>query len=229
MPEQYFALAYFAITLYLYTFNFDLSTTLPQVQEGFTRETMPLAFHSLNRGDIAFGFFNIDTDLLLLDHYFLFADDFCSYITRLAQLEGPDSYETLWEVYDIPRRTDIGDLMGAIHGVRHIGFIGDVYRLFPFPQRQADFKQKPEGFQSRPAVKPILERYAAHAKILFRTDIEHGTVAIGEYLFIKEVFRQLIEYVWLGGYPRWREGTRPEYVMKMKRSSEASSYWLFSD
>ena len=38
---------------------------------------MPLAFESLNRGTIAFGFFNIDTDLLLLQQYFLFADDFC--------------------------------------------------------------------------------------------------------------------------------------------------------
>jgi hypothetical protein len=123
---------------------------------------------------------------------------------------------------------EIGDLMGAIHGVRHTGFIGDVYKLFPFPQKQADFKQKPEGFQNRPEVKAILERYAGRVKISFRADIGHGTVSVGEYLFTKEVFCHLIEYVWLGGYPRWREGIRPAYVMEMKRSSEGSSYWLFS-
>jgi len=189
---------------------------------------MPLVFHSLNRGNIAFGFFNIDTDLLLLDHYFLFADAFCAYIIHLAQQTGRDSYESLWEVYDIPTRMEIGDLMGAIHGVRHIGFIGDVYRLFPFPQRQADFKQKPEGIKSRLAVEPILEKYAGQAKIPFRADIEHETVAIGEYLFTKEVYHQIIDYVWLGGYPRWRDDIRPDYVMQMRRSSEGSSSWLFS-
>ena len=189
---------------------------------------MPLAFHSLNRGDIAFGFFNIDTDLLLLDHYFLFADDFCSYINHLAQHESPGSYETLWDVYDIPSRTEIGDLMGAIHGIRHTGFIGEVYRVFPFPRKQADFKQDPDGSRNRPAVKPIIEKYAGRAKIPVRADAEHGTVAIGESLFTKEVFHQIVEYVWLGGYPRWREGVRPSYVMEMRRSSEGSSYWLFS-
>jgi hypothetical protein len=189
---------------------------------------LPLGFHSLNRGDFAFGFFNIDTDLLLLDHYFLFADAFCAYTIQLTQQTGHGSCESLWDVYDIPTRVQIGDLMGAIHGVRHTGFIGDVYRLFPFPQRQADFRQKPEGFLNQPAIRPILEKYAGHAKIPFRADIEHETVAIGEYLFTKEVFQQLIEYVWLGGYPRWRDDIRPDYVMGMRRSSEETSSWLFS-
>lgn len=35
---------------------------------------MPLAFQSLNRGRAAFGFFNIETDMLLLDNHFMFAD-----------------------------------------------------------------------------------------------------------------------------------------------------------
>jgi len=37
---------------------------------------MPLAFESLSHGTIAFGFFNIASDMLLLEHYFLFATDF---------------------------------------------------------------------------------------------------------------------------------------------------------
>jgi hypothetical protein len=35
---------------------------------------MPLAFESLSHGTIAFGFFNIESDMLLLDRYFLFAE-----------------------------------------------------------------------------------------------------------------------------------------------------------
>ena len=37
-------------------------------------DTMPLAFESLSHGTIAFGFFNIESDMLILDRYFLFAD-----------------------------------------------------------------------------------------------------------------------------------------------------------
>ena len=46
---------------------------------------MPLAFESVNRGTIAFGFFNIDTDLLLLQQYFLFAEDFCGLLLHMAE------------------------------------------------------------------------------------------------------------------------------------------------
>jgi len=38
---------------------------------------MPLTFESLSHGTIAFGFFNIESDMLLCDRYFLFADDLC--------------------------------------------------------------------------------------------------------------------------------------------------------
>ena len=33
---------------------------------------MPLTFDSLSHGKVAFGFFNIESDMLLLDHYFFF-------------------------------------------------------------------------------------------------------------------------------------------------------------
>jgi hypothetical protein len=187
---------------------------------------MPLAFESLNRGVVAFGFFNIDTDLLLLGHYFFFADGFCSSIVQLAERKEEMPLETTWDVYDIPRQGDIGDLMAAIHGVRYTGFIGEIYRRFPFPEREADFKQKPEGFQNRPVVKPILEQYARRTTIPFRADRTHGTVAIGEFLFTRKVFHQFVEYVWLGGYPRWRDGIRPAYVKEMKREIEKAAAWL---
>jgi hypothetical protein len=189
---------------------------------------MPLAFQSLNRGVVAFGFFNIDADLLLLEHYFFFAEDFCAFIVQLAERKDESSFETSWDVYDIPSQADIGDLMGAIHGVHYSGFIGEVYRRFPFPRGEGDFKQKPEGFQNRFIVKPILEKFAGTATIPLRADREHDTVAIGEYLFSREAFHLLIGYVWLGGYPRWRDSRRPGYVVEMRRTLEKSSNWLFA-
>jgi hypothetical protein len=189
---------------------------------------VPLAFHSLNHGDIAFGFFNIDTDLLLLEHYFFFADDFCELLVNLAEWSAEPSFETAWQIYDIPRRADIGDLMSAIHGFRFTGFIGEIYGRFPFPQKQEDFKQKPEGFQTRSIVKTILEKYAGITTIPVRLETSNSTIAIAEFLFQKNVFRQLIEYVWLGGYPRWKADIRPDYVLMMKERIEKSRNWPFS-
>jgi hypothetical protein len=187
---------------------------------------MPLAFPSLNHGTIAFGFFNIDTDLLLLEHYFLFASDFCTYAALLDRQSEKGSFETSWDAYSIDRREDIGDLMAAIHGVRFTGFIGEVYRLFPFPQKEEDFKQEPEGYQNRAAVETMIARYGTRKPVSVRCDAENKTVAVGEYLFTKETFHRLIEYVWLGGYPRWRDGVRPAYVAKMKKDLEKSPHWL---
>ncbi len=46
---------------------------------------MPLEFQSLSHGPIAFGFFNIESDMLLLEHYFFFASEFCKYISDLSE------------------------------------------------------------------------------------------------------------------------------------------------
>lgn len=188
---------------------------------------MPLAFNSLNHGTIAFGFFNIDTDLLLLEHYFLFADDFCAYLSRLAAQSEKGSFEAFWEVHSIERLEDVGDLMGAIHGIRFTGFIGEVYRKFPFPRTDDDFKQKPEGYRNRKILEKIIAGYASKKKIPVRGDADNQTVSVAEYLFTKEVFRQLVNYIWLGGFPRWREEVRPGYVEKMKSELEKAPGWLF--
>ncbi len=187
---------------------------------------MPLAFESLNRGTVAFGFFNIDTDLLLLQQYFLFADDFCGHLVRMAEDITQEPYETVWEVYSIDDPRKIGDLMAAIHGIRYTGFIGEVYKHFPFPKREAEFKQKPEGFQNRASMISFLERWATTQSVPVRADKQNETNSIGEYLFTKEVFHQLIQYVWAGGYPRWKDEIRPDYVMEMKFHLEESRGWL---
>jgi len=89
---------------------------------------MPLAFESLSHGTLAFGFFNIESDMLLCDRYFFFADDFCRQLTQMADAAGRSDYETKWPLFAIDRPETVGDLMGAIHGVRFTGFIGAVYR-----------------------------------------------------------------------------------------------------
>ena len=89
---------------------------------------MPLAFESSSHGTIAFGFFNIDSDMLLLEQYFLFGSEFCRYVGDIAENFNDAKYESRWQVYAIEDRVQIGDLMGAIHGIQYSGFIGEVYR-----------------------------------------------------------------------------------------------------
>lgn len=188
---------------------------------------MPLGFSSLSHGTIAFGFFNIDTDLLLLEHYFVFADLFCSDISKLARKVEEENVQESWDLHSIETRSEIGDLMGAIHAVHFSGFIGDVYCRFPFPRNQSEFKQKPEGYRNKDVVLEILKKYALETRISFKAERALATVQIGEYLFSTEVFQDLVQYVWLGGYPRWRDGTRPDYVLEMKKAVEESRLWIF--
>jgi hypothetical protein len=183
---------------------------------------MPLAFDSTSHGPIAFGFFNIDSDMLLLDRYFLFATEFCSHIIKMAEYVGPGPYETSWEGYHIPDPADIGDLMGAIHGIHYTGFIGEVYRRFPFPERPEAFKQKPEGHMTRGDMVGIIEKYARTVEIPVSIGREGGEVSIGIYRFTGPGFQELVRYVWQGGYPRWRDEIRPDYVGAMKEAIRLS-------
>jgi len=184
---------------------------------------MPLAFASISHGTIAFGFFNIDSDMLLLDRHFFFATAFCRHIIEIAEHAAPFPYETSWEVYTIPKPADIGDLMGAIHGIHYSGFIGEVYRKFPFPDKPDAFKQKPEGYRTQADMTGIIEKYAVIDHIPFSMGLPGGEVSIGVYRFALAVFHDLIRYVWQGGYPRWRQETRPDYVMAMGEAIRLSA------
>ncbi len=184
---------------------------------------MPLAFESLSHGPVAFGFFNVDTDLLLLERYFFFADFFCSRIEQLARLESGEAVEENWAIREIPDPEEVGDLMGAIHGVRFTGFIGQVYRHFPFPDRPAEFRQKPEGSRNRDLLLALLKRRALPVSVPFCVAAGGRRAAIGRYGFSRQVFQELVGYVWRGGYPRWREGIRPEYVSAMKERVAGSA------
>jgi len=187
---------------------------------------MPLAFRSLSHGEVAFGFFNIDTDMLLLDVHFFFADDFSAVLSGLASLEGDGPARVDLDAYTLDRGV-IGNLMGAIHGIEFRGFIGEVYKRFPFPAEEEKFKQQPEGSGTRGIIEEMIKPYAGRRAISITCDDRRLTVDIGGYLFDRAGFQDLILYVWLGGYPRWRDGLRPAYVMDMMQAAERSRNPLF--
>jgi len=190
---------------------------------------MPLAFESLSHGTIAFGFFNIESDLLLLEHYFVFATDFCRFIEDMAVKSNEERYKNKWPVYAIEERENIGDLMGAIHGIRHTGFIGDVYRRFPFPNNIENFKQKLTGYQSQALIRDIILRYARQVHIAISVAKGVFEIDIGQYRFSRMAFQGLVRYVWRGGYPRWKDELRPDYILAMKDKIEDHPHGLFEN
>jgi hypothetical protein len=187
---------------------------------------MPLSFSTLNHGGVAFGFFNIETDLLLLNHNFFFADVFCKAVNQLAEREPDDFSEMTWPAYRLAE-TDIGDLHGAIRGTRLVGFIGDVYRQFPFPRDPRAFKQNPEGYQTRDLITGLIQKYAQPSTINVLPERDSETIQIGEFLFSRVGFCELLDYVWVGGYPRWKLEKRPPYLTQMKTKVENSRHPLF--
>ena len=187
---------------------------------------MPLAFQSVNHGSIAFGFFNIESDMLLLQQYFFFAEDFCRYVSSCAE---HDTWHPAGEfsAYEITDPAHVGDLMGAINGIRYSGFIGDTYRRFPFPDNPADFKQNPLGNKTRNLFKELIAPYAEITEIPF-SRLKNRCIRIGDYTFDQSNFHELLRYVGRGGFPRWRDDLNPDYVSNMKRQINASKNEMFS-
>ncbi len=201
---------------------------------------MPLGFDSLSRGHIPIGFFNIDTDCFLIDDHFIFASDLCAAIIEWAQQEEAlagevgkakagqveANLDTTLE-FHILSPEDIGSLHGAIQGTLLSGFIGEVYKLFPFPERQEDFKQKPEGHRNREPVERLLLQYAAPHAIPITSDRDTDILSIGDIILSRSVFHQVLGYIDRGGMPCWRDDKRPDYVVEMMEAVGQASNWLF--
>lgn len=186
---------------------------------------MPLLFKSISHGNVAFGFFNIETDMILLNNYFFFASDISHYIVEMAEQKPDDLCTIDWNAYILEEK-QIGNLMGAITGVDLCGFIGEVYGHFPFPCKPEEFKQHPEGHINRELMEDIIKRYAPLAKIKVVTDLDAKTIKIGDYIFNKQGFQQLLTYLWVGGYPKWMDEVRPDYIINMKEFVEHSPHPL---
>ena len=187
---------------------------------------MPLLFKSLSHGEIPFGFFNIETDMILLNNYFFFASDFAHHIIDFAERKPVESFRADWNGYVLEEK-DIGNLMAAISGVYLSGFIGEVYGHFPFPHEPEKFKQNPSGYKTRQLIEGIIRRYAPLTALTVIIDSVSQGIKIGEYLFGKVGFQELLLYLWAGGYPRWKDGVRPNYILDMKESAIKSGHPLF--
>lgn len=188
---------------------------------------MPLGFESVSHGTVPFGFFNIETDMILLNHYFLFAGDFCRSVSEMAESPSLAGYQNSWVVFTITGEGRIGNLMGAIHGEDHSGLIGEVYRRYPFPKHEQDFRQKPEGFGKRSEMEALILDFGGKTAVPVRVDSGEDHVSIGEFTFNRHAFGGMIRYIWRGGLPRWRGDVRPDYVLTMREKIETSGHPLF--
>lgn len=186
---------------------------------------MPLNFDTLSHDTIPIGFFNIDSDMLLINNYFIFTSELCPAIGIWAN--GEDSLNTKIDFYIIEEQKDIGNLMGAIRGVIFTGFIGEVYKLFPFPKKREDFKQKPQGYKTQEQVEAIIQKFGKKEKINIVISKSEETIAIGEYVFDRSQFHEVISYIWRGGMPMWKDEKPPKYVKDMMKAVINSKHWLF--
>jgi len=184
---------------------------------------MPISFTSKSHGEIPIGFFNIETDMLLMDRYFFFSTDFCEWVIEWGDADELSHDEKT--VYAIRDKNMIGDLAGAIYGFEFTGFIGEMYKLFPFPESRSGFKQKPYGTQNRTTVETAIQPFAVQLKIPIVFSRGSRTIGFGDYLFSAEVFNEIIKYVEVGGMPRWLNGQPPDYVSRMTARLEETHHW----
>jgi hypothetical protein len=179
---------------------------------------MPLGFESVSHGTIAFGFFHIRIDMLLLERLFFFADRFCRAVAELAKRgAGTELCMDGWRI-DHPAR--IGNLHGAIRGTDLSGFLGAAYRKHPFPACPEEFKQDPDGWQHKEWAAGLIADYGSPESIQLRSDPGAQGVSIGGYVFDRKGFDSLVAYVDRGGYPRWKDEVRPLYVREMMETLE---------
>ncbi len=145
----------------------------------------------------------------------------------MADRGGDQVYQANWPVWLIEAADDIGDLMGAIHGIRYTGFIGELYHRYPFPRQPVEFKQNPAGSQTRDSVSRIISRYGSEIEIQVAVDPDQIKTAFGSYHFNRRQFQELLKYVWQGGYPRWKNEIRPDYVLNMNRTIQLNPCGIF--
>jgi len=164
--------------------------------------------------------------MFLINNHFIFASDLCHAI--IDWTDGPDDLTTALQMYIIENPEDIGDLMGAIQGVVFTGFIGELYKSFPFPEKPEDFKQNQKGHQTKKEVEDIIKKFAHINEITIKISKIDQTISIGGIIFNRLQFHEVIAYIWRGGMPQWKNDIRPDYVNDMMRATLRSKHWLFA-
>jgi hypothetical protein len=76
-------------------------------------------------------------------------------------------------------------------------------------------------------IEDLIQHFAKRIQIPFVIDQKDDKIGIGEYLFNRASFQELVKYVWSGGFPRWKDEIRPDYVLKMKDAVGQSKNSLF--
>lgn len=168
---------------------------------------MPLAYPSTSHGQVAFGFFHLETPLLLLDRRLFWCAEFCALVDRLlATAPGRPWRDTLpgWRAHDL------GDLHAALAGRPGGGLIGALYRRSPFPRDPAAFRQRAAGTLDTAWVEAEL---ACHATATpFACGAAAGRCWLDDVEFDAAGLRRLLDYVWRGGMPGWDAALRPAYL-----------------
>jgi len=182
---------------------------------------MPLPFPSRSHQTVAFGFFNIEIDMMLLEELFFFAEPFCNAVAALLASPRAQAGAARLPGWRMDSPAAAGNVNLAISGADLSGFIGETYRRFPFPERPEDFRQKPHAQGNRAWAEETIRRYARPLHIRMVRDLDAGIIAIGDYQFHEPSFGSLIAYVDRGGYPRWEGDLRPPYVTAMLRAMDA--------
>jgi len=75
----------------------------------------------------------------------------------------------------------------------HPVFIGEIYKLFSFPERHAGFKQKPHGTQNRPAAEQAIRPFAIRLKVPIVFHRQSLCIDFGDYPFSAVVFEEIIK------------------------------------
>jgi hypothetical protein len=173
---------------------------------------MPLGFHSLNQGEIAFGFFHIETPLLLLDNRVFWCSDFCAAFNQLTLADENEPFRSSIDGHLFHSRAEYGDLQEAIAGVNHDGFIGSLYALIPFPTTREAFVQKTAGQLTNATVLEQVSKFAEAYAMKITAEQDTGLFTFDDVEFEPGTLRQLIEYIWRGGMPGWENGMRPAFL-----------------
>jgi hypothetical protein len=188
---------------------------------------VPLAFSSPTHGTIAFGFFHIETPMLLLQNHFFWARDFMEVMRDLAATQAHKWFQAELPAFVIDRPQDLGDLHGAIAGRARHGFLGALYARWPFPARPEEFRQKPRGAAPRREVLELIRRFGRPQTLPVEARPEEGLCYLGEIAFDPPGLRALVDYVWRGGMPGWEDGQRPDWLWEAAEVIRHSdSPWL---
>ncbi|MFH1034568.1 MAG: hypothetical protein V1806_08685 [Pseudomonadota bacterium] len=188
---------------------------------------MPLAFNSQSHGSVAFGFFHIESDMLLLQRMFFFAEDLCGLWRRLAAWPADNDFGERLPGFEISDPARLGDLRGAIAGRDLGGFLGALYARWPFPRQASQFAQRPAGAASRQALRKAMAAFGQALDIPVLASAQQGFFSLGGIIFSRGELSALVDYVWRGGMPGWQEGRRPDYLLETARElAKSDSPWF---